>query len=79
MNIEQIAAFADKTPLVNQRTVVNLKDGSVYTGYFFKNPKLPNKKDNLWHFVIPATATTELVNLTFNGDDIDSIKIINLF
>jgi hypothetical protein len=79
MKKEEIAKFAYRIAAHNERIVVTLKDNTVYSGHFFNNHKLVDKLDNLWNFVIPSKGEEKPQQYVFNGDDIESIKKVQLF
>ena len=79
MTKEEVGKFSDKTPTINERTQITYKDNTIELGYFYNNRYSPTRKDNLWNFVIIAKDTKDNVNKVINGEDIQSIKIIQLY
>ncbi len=79
MNLEDIAIFANRLTAHNERMVITMKDGTIYTGHFFNNPKPPDRKNNQWNFIIPDSATEKFQSFNINGEDIVLIKKILLF
>jgi hypothetical protein len=79
MTKEDIAKFAYRIAAHNERTVITLNDSTTYTGHFYNNIKFNDKVDNIWNFVIPASAESKPQTFVLNGEDIESIKKIQLF
>jgi small nuclear ribonucleoprotein (snRNP)-like protein len=79
MTKDEIAKFAYRIAAHNERIVVTLKNNTTYTGHFYNNIKLIDKVDNNWNFVIPASAESKPQAFVLNGEDIESIKKIQLF
>jgi hypothetical protein len=79
MTKEEVAKFAYKVAAHNERTVITLKNSTVYTGHFYNNTRFVDKVDNNWNFVIPASAESKPQTFVLNGEDIESIKKIQLF
>ncbi len=79
MTKEDVAKFAYRIAAHNERIVITLKDNTIHKGHFYNNTKLIDKVDNVWNFVIPANAEEKPQVFSLNGDDIESIKKIQLF
>ncbi len=79
MNKEEVAKFAYKLAAHNERTIVTLKDKTEYKGHFFNNTKFIDKTDNKWNFVIPSNGEENPLPVALNGDEIETIKKIQLF
>ena len=79
MNIEEVAAFADKFATHNERIIITLKDNAELRGHFINNPKVAKKIDNYWNFVILRIDDEANTKTVINGDDILSIKKAIIF
>ena len=79
MTKEDVAKFAYRIAAHNERIVITLKNNTTHTGHFYNNTKLIDKVDNIWNFVIPASVGEKPQVFLLNGDDIESIKKIQLF
>jgi hypothetical protein len=79
MNIQEVAAFADRFVTHNERIIVTLKDGAELRGHFINNPKLAKKTDNYWNFVILRIDDEENTKMVIHGDDILNIKKTIIF
>jgi hypothetical protein len=78
MTIQEITPYANTVTRTNQRTILNLKNGSKIVGHFldnnFKNPTDPNT----WNFVIYPPTELNKASL-IDGDYIQSIEIVDLW
>jgi hypothetical protein len=79
MTTQEVGVFADKLAAHNERIIIILKDKTELRGHFINNPKSPSKTDNHWNFITLKSDVGENTKLELNGDDIESIKKIQLF
>jgi small nuclear ribonucleoprotein (snRNP)-like protein len=79
MKTEEVAVFAYKFATHNERIVITLKDNSVLRGHFINNLSIEKKVDNYWNFVILRVDNEQNTKMIINGDDILSIKKVQIF
>lgn len=52
MTQQEVAQFADKTSMINERTQLTYKTGEVDLGYFYNNKYSTTRQDNIWNFIV---------------------------
>lgn len=77
MTKDEIAPFARTITYTNNRTVINMKDGTQIVGYFQSNADKKQLDENKWNFVITPQEDPKKETM-FNGNDFHSIEIIQL-